>query len=149
MGPGRCEGPRSARRICNVDKLKDTTDVVDSCQWIRTLELSLEARYDWTHADLADQAIRHKKKPITHSRFADLIDKINQDEEARDGVRNKLQPSDWNFDEKMRLLYRYFIPKLNKKLSDASNDIEDQNRLEVLRVVMDKAEKILENPEFV
>ena len=30
-----------------------------------------------------------------------------------------------------------------------SNDIEDQNGLEVLRVVMDKADKIPENAEFI
>ena len=66
-----------------------------------------------------------------------MIVKINQDEELREGVLNRLQPSDWNFVEKTRLLYRYLIPKLNKRLYDALNDIEDQNGLEVLRVVMD------------
>ena len=50
---------------------------------------------------------------------------------------------------KTRLLYRYLIPKLNKKLYDASNDIGDQNGLEGVRVIMDKAGKIPENAEFI
>ena len=113
----------------NADKLKESTDVIDFRPWARTLEFSLEAHYGWAYADLVVQAIRHEKKPITHWSFADLIEKINQDEELREGVQNRLQPSDWNVGEKTRLLYRYLIPKLNKRLYDASNDIEDQNGL--------------------
>ena len=123
--------------------------MIDFRQWVRTFELSLEAHYGWTCADPVVQAIRHEKKPITHDRFADLVVKINRDEEQRDGVANRLQPSDWNFDDKTRLLYRHLIPKLNKRLYDVSNDIEDQTGLEVLRVVMDKADKIPENAEFI
>ena len=93
---------------------------------------------------------RHEKAPITVTTLADFIVKANKDEkEERDGMMHRLQPSDWDFDEKTRLLYGYLIPKLNKKLYDASNDIEDQNGLEVLRVVMDKADMIPENAELI
>ena len=67
----------------------------------------------------------------------------------REVVQHRLQPVDWNVDEKTRLLYRYLIPNLNKRLYDASNDLEDQNGLEVLRVVMAKADMIPENAELI
>ena len=105
--------------------MKESTDAVDFRQWVRTLELSLEANYDWKFADLVVQAIRHEKAPITVTMFADLIVKVNKDEEERGGTMHRLQPSNWDFDEKTRLLYRYVFPKLNNKLYDASMDIED------------------------
>ena len=54
----------------------------------------------------------------------------------------RLQPANGDFDEKSQLLHRYVIPKLNKKLLDATMDIDDQNGFEVLRLVMDKAVNI-------
>ena len=90
-----------------MDKLKKSTDAVDFRQLVRTLEPSLEAHYHWKVADLVVQAIRHERAPITVTTFADLIVKVNKDEEERDGTKHRLQPSDWDFDEKTRLMYRY------------------------------------------
>ena len=115
-GPGTSKGFKIRMEDCNIEKSKESIDVVDVRQWVRTFDLSLEAHYFWTFADLVVQTIRHEKAPITHSTFADFIVEMNKDEELRDGVQSRLQPLDWDFDEKMRLLYRYFIPKLSKNL---------------------------------
>ena len=47
---------------------------------------------------------------------------------------------------KTQLLYSYRMPKHNEKLHEASMDIENQNGLEVMRVIMDKADKSLRTP---
>ena len=75
-------------------------------QWIRTLELCLEAQYAWESAHLVVQTIRHEKSPIKADTFADMIAKINKDEYDRDGTSQKLQPADWDFEKKARLLGR-------------------------------------------
>ena len=59
--------PPKLKEDCNVERLKKLTDVADFRQWVRTLELSLEAQYDWKFADLVVQAIRDEKEPITVS----------------------------------------------------------------------------------
>ena len=106
-GAGTLRGPKIRKEDCNVEKLKESADMVDFRQWVRTLELSLEAHYDWTFADLVFQAIWHEKAPITHPTFAELIVNINKDGELRDSAQIRMQPSDGGFDEKTRLLYRY------------------------------------------
>ena len=79
-----------------------------------------------------------------------MIAKVNKDEYERDGATmQRLQPSDWDFDEKTRLLYRYIISRLNKSMYDAPMDIEDQSGLEELMVVMDKADNIPDNAVFI
>ena len=56
----------------------------------------------------------------------------------RDSTAQKLQPRDWALDDKTLMLYRLLISKLNKKVYDASIDIDDQHGVEVLRVITDK-----------
>ena len=44
-GAGTLRAPQLRKEDCNVDKFKENTDVIDFCQWVRTLELSQEAHY--------------------------------------------------------------------------------------------------------
>ena len=106
-GAGTLTAPKIREEDCHMEKFKETTDAVDFKQWVRTLELSLETHYDWKFADLVVQANRHEKASITVIMFADISVKINKDEEERDRTMHQLQLSDWDFDEKTRLLYRY------------------------------------------
>ena len=97
-GAGTLKSLKLRKEDCNVGKLKEATGVVDSRQWVRTLELSLDAHCDWKFADLVVQAICHGKAPITCTTFADMIAKVNGDKYARNGTSQKLQPADRAFD---------------------------------------------------
>ena len=66
----------------------------------------------------------------------------------RDGVQSRSQPSDWNFNEEMRPV-QVPVPEARQESVRRVQRLEDQNGLEVLRVVMDKADKIPENAEFI
>ena len=50
-GAGTLRAPQLRKEGCSVDKLKESTDVIDFRQWVRRLELSLDAHYGWTREE--------------------------------------------------------------------------------------------------
>ena len=104
-GAGTLKTPEMKKDDCQVGNIKEKQDVHEFRQCLRTLELHMEAHYGWMFADLVFQKLRHTKKPITDSSFADLIVEINREVEAetKGAIMNKLQPADWNFDERSTL----------------------------------------------
>ena len=78
-GAGILRGREVCRGDCNVEKLKETTDVEDYRKRVHTLELCFEAHYDSEFAGLVVRTIRHEKKPIAADTFPEMIDKINQE----------------------------------------------------------------------
>ena len=89
----------------------------------------------------------------------EIIDELRRtrmsvDEEVWDNIRVKLNERNphrfsdglgWAFGDITRFLHGYILPKLNAKLFDLTNNIQEQNGLEVIRKINDEMDKIPEN----
>ena len=92
-GAGTGRAPRMKKDVFQVANIKEKQDVHEFRQWLRTLELHMEAHYDWKFADLVFQKLRHTRKPITDSSFADMLVEINAEvaTEANGMITHKIQ----------------------------------------------------------
>ena len=122
--------------------LTEKADVHEFRKWQRTVELQLEACYDWKHFDLIVEKIRLEKTMITEASWKQILAQINHDKP------HSVSDCDWPFEEKSRWFYHYVINKLNTKLFTATTQVQDKNGFEVLRIINDEMDRVPLNARF-
>ena len=60
-GSGTGRAPRMKKDVFQVANIKEKQDVHEFRQWLRTLELHMEAHYEWKCTDLVSKVETHKK----------------------------------------------------------------------------------------
>ena len=144
MGTGS-ENKRNKLTVkdCPVSRMSEKPDILDFRQWITTVERQLESAFGYTGIDVVLQKLRFCKEKLCREDFDSIIFQLNADSEC--SVTDGMQ---WNFDDSTRFIYNYIIGKLNKTMFEHVQNVVDHNGWEVMRLVLEKADKPPDNAVF-
>ena len=144
MGTGS-ENKRNKLTVkdCPVSRMSEKPDILDFRQWITTVERQLESAFGYTGIDVELQKLRFCKEKLCREDFDSIIFQLNADSEC--SVTDGMQ---WNFDDSTRFIYNYIIGQLNQTMFERVQNVVDHNGWEVMRLVLEKADKPPDNAVF-
>ena len=128
---------------CPVMKMQDKINVLEFRQWMVTVELQLESAHDMVGVDRLFEKLRFIRDPITRDTYTAIIAALDDDFECPINAG----PA-WEFDATTRFMYSYMIGKLNANMFEHVQNFQDHNGWEVVRLVMERADKPPENAAF-
>ena len=133
--------PRVDKKEVAVWKLANGVLKPDFRHWITAVEINLEAVHGFEKPDLVLDKIRRCQTEITADSLDTIIEEINDDVE----VKGTIDPATWKFEEKSRFLYLYLVNKLSTELHEKTLGIDDNNGLELYRLIYNSVDAIPEN----
>ena len=143
---GKGSGHRPDKKELAVWKCPENVSKLDFRHWIAAIENNLEGVHGYDQPDVVLDAVRRQQTEITEELFMSCLRK-SSDNLVEQGL-NRIDSSQWNFQEKSRNLYVYLVNKINTAMHEKAAGVENKNGFELYRLIYNSIDPIPANPEF-